>query len=39
MFKPTSDWRFHLTHKSVNNTFKLSPLKKNKILKMYISIN
>ena len=38
-FKPISEWRFHLTHKSVNKTFKCTPLKTNKTLKMYISKN
>ena len=26
-FKPISEWRFHLIHKSVNKTFKFSPIK------------
>ena len=38
-FKPISEWRFHLTHKSVNKTFKFRPLKTNKTLKIYISRN
>ena len=38
-FKPISEWRFNLTHKSVNKTLKFSPLKTNKTLKMYISRN
>ena len=38
-FKPISEWRFHLRHKSVNKNFKFSPLKTNKTLKMYFSKN
>ena len=39
LFTPISEWRFHLIQKSVNETFKFSPLKTNKTLKIYISRN